>query len=82
MTELLAPLIGLATLAFQRSNHKKKMEYTKRLAELEIEYNTERQKPLSQQNDGKIERLMIEISAIAKVAEHEARIVNNQSIGS
>lgn len=78
--DIFLSILNLASFVFERSNHKKKMEYTKRIAELRIAYRMERQKPTHEQWDGKIERLMIEIQELAKVAEHEARIINNDSI--
>lgn len=74
---LVSPLIGLATNYFKRSTIEKRKEYTARLAELEIAFGKEKLKPLEHQDDGKIEELLLEITAIAKVAEHEARLANN-----
>lgn len=74
---IIGKAIGLATQVFEKSVNQEKKKYITKLATLKIELEREMQKPMKDQNDGKIEDLLIQIDAITEVAVHEARIIAN-----
>lgn len=73
---VIGQLINLSSKIITRSTLKEKKKYIEQLADLKIRLNREMHKPLDQQNDYEIEDLIIQIEQIAKVAEHEADIIN------